>query len=109
MDADDVVISEVIDKALSASGETYNTLKYSGEVKGTRTYSLGSKDETKQLFALKDNTLLNSNDGAVYIIPSAGVAKLLFESKPNSDEITLLDVDEYLGFLKRYNFPVSQL
>jgi len=74
---------------------------------GIQGYILGTSSKDGELFGLKDNTLLNINGKDKYIIPSIGVAKLLFEYNPTDENITKEDVDEYKKFLEQYKFSAS--
>ena len=57
---------------------------------------------------MKNTTLVDISSNNEYKIPSVGVAKLLFQSKPTEDNITKEDVDEYKTFLDRYKFNITQ-
>ena len=61
---------------------------------GIQGYILGTSSKDGELFGLKGTTLLNIKGKDKYIIPSIGVAKLLFEYNPTDENITKEDVDE---------------
>jgi hypothetical protein len=69
-------------------------------------YTIGSKKRT--LLGLKGRTLVHPETGEEYQIPTVGVAKLLFQSKPSEYDITKDDVDEYKRFLDHYNYTITQ-
>ena len=91
----------------TSSTLTNNTLTYINTINDVKAFSIGS-GKNKQLFGLKDTTLVNIGSNEEYLIPSVGVAKLLFHSRPTEDGITKDDVDEYKSFLDRYNFSITQ-
>ena len=107
-DAEDTEIQNIINNK-NGSRQTNNTLTLANNPHGVRVYTIGSADNNKQLFGLKNNTtLVNIDSKEEYKIPSVGVSKLLFEPKPTEDNITKEDVDEYQGFLEHYHFNITQ-
>ena len=64
--------------------------------------------KNRELFGLKNMTLVNVNSAEEYVILSVGVAKLLFQSKPTEDDKTKEDVEEYKRFLDRYKLNITQ-
>ena len=84
-----------------------NTLSHINTINNVKAFTIGS-GTNKELFGLKNRTLVNINSNEEYLIPSVGVAKLLFQSKPTKDNITKDDVDEYKRFLDQYKFSITQ-
>ena len=108
-DPDDIEILNIINnESATSSRPTNNTLTYIKTINNVKAYSVGSADNNKQLFGLKNTTLVDISSNNEYKIPSVGVAKLLFQSKPSEDNITKDDVDEYKAFLDHYKFNITQ-
>jgi hypothetical protein len=103
---EDVEILDIINNETS-SGLTNNTLSHINTINNVMAFTIGS-GKTKELFGLKNRTLVNIDSKEEYQIPSVGVAKLLFQSKPTEDGITKDDVDAYKRFLDRYRFSITQ-
>jgi hypothetical protein len=107
-DPDDIEILNIINNETETTPRlTNNTLTLVNIINGVKAFIIGSGDK-KILFGLKNTTLINIESKEEYRIPSVGVAKLLFQSKPTENRITKEDVDEYKSFLDRYNFNISQ-
>ena len=99
---------EIIDTIHANPAETLtnNTLLETDTINNVKVYTIGSKKRT--LLGLKDRILVHPETGEEYPIPTVGVAKLLFQSKPSEDDITKEDVDEYKRFLEHYHFNITQ-
>jgi hypothetical protein len=89
------------------TGLTNNTLSHINTINNVKAFTIGS-GSNKELFGLKNRTLVNIDSKEEYLIPSVGVAKLLFQSKPTEDDVTKDDVDEYIRFLDQYKFTITQ-
>jgi hypothetical protein len=103
---EDAEIVSIINNETS-SGLTNNTLSLISTINNAKAFTIGS-GKNKELFGLKNRTLVNIDSKEEYTIPTVGVAKLLFQSKPTEDDITKDDVDEYKRFLDQYKFPITQ-
>ena len=103
---EDAEILSIINNETS-SGLTNNTLSHINTINNVKAFTIGS-GKYKELFGLKNRTLVNIDSKEEYLIPSVGVAKLLFQSKPTEDDITKDDVDEYKRFLDQYKFAITQ-
>jgi hypothetical protein len=105
LEPEDQEIIDVI-HANPADSLTNNTLLETTNINNVKVYTIGSKKRT--LLGLKGRTLVHPETGEEYQIPTVGVAKLLFQSKPTEDDITKDDVDEYKRFLNHYNYTITQ-
>jgi uncharacterized protein (UPF0254 family) len=108
MTPEDIEILNIIKNETETSSRlSNNTLSYIKTVNNVNAFTIGS-GKNRELFGLKNMTLVNINSAEEYVIPSVGVAKLLFQSKPTENDITKEDVEEYKRFLDRYKLNITQ-
>ena len=81
-DPDDIeILNTINNESVTSSRPTNNTLTYIKTINNVKAYSIWSNQNNKQLFGLKNTTLVDLSSNNEYQIPSVGVAKLLFQSR----------------------------